>query len=150
MDWSGTYATISFEFLKLDIAESGRGYCEDKLQIISDKDLSTKVVDDICGNTLPPKITHKVEFPVTLRFISDIDHRQHRGFKLDYKVQFESGELKNTVDHYGPIYRPLAAVKPKSTNLEAQLVPIRLIGLAHLRFIFRRRQELPRCRRFKA
>lgn len=94
MDWMGSYATISFEFMKLDIADSGRGYCEDKLEIISGEDLATKVVDDICGNTLPPKITRKVEFPVTLRFTSDIDHRRHKGFKLEYKVQFESGELK--------------------------------------------------------
>lgn len=94
MDWIGSYATISFEFMKLDIADSGRGYCEDKLEIISGEDLATKVVDDICGNTLPPKITRKVEFPVTLRFISDIDHRRHKGFKVEYKIQFESGKLK--------------------------------------------------------
>ena len=92
MDLLGTYATITFEFMKMDIA-GNNDYCEDKLQIISDKDLSTKLVDDICGNTLPSKITHKVEFPVTVRFISDIDHRQHKGFKLDYKIQFESGKF---------------------------------------------------------
>ena len=83
----------------MDIA-GNNDYCEDKLQIISDKDLSTKLVDDICGNTLPSKITHKVEFPVTVRFISDIDHRQHKGFKLDYKIQFESGRYFR---HYGAV-----------------------------------------------
>lgn len=83
-DLTGEYATIELTFLKMHIENK----CTSDYVAIKSK--TSTLTDHLCGDRLPGTLKRKVEFPVTVTFMSDADFKSYEGFTLEYQIIYSN------------------------------------------------------------
>ncbi|CBY23564.1 unnamed protein product [Oikopleura dioica] len=100
-DFENEFATIWLNFLHFKIDHSA-GHCTNDFVEIYSSGGESRVIDPICGDTLPESINRRVQLPVIIKFKSDEDVEHSSGFKIEYSVvpddssveELQTGEIR--------------------------------------------------------